>query len=335
MSSVGGYSAKAKRWNQVVVFADAISAPKKETLMYPKTKLNIIAILAFALVLVGWQQVGNAETKSGKFYKLTDEVAAKISAAAPDESIAKPHKARKVLVYGRVPTHPESVTCCFHAMKEISRKSGAFEVVCSGDPAVFLPASLAEFDAVVMNNTHERYPLRPVNFDSLDKTKKNELQEREEQLKKSLLEFVKSGKGIVGIHGAVAGNVQWPEYLEMFNGSYGGHFSDTIAVVPITTDHPICRPLGGETFHVFDELYIFKEPYDPRKVDVLLALDLTKMNDPGRRPNKDYPVSWVRSYGKGRVFYCSLGHFASAYSTPEVLKLYLAGIQWAIGDLRD
>lgn len=322
----------------------AQAAKTKHRPMLLKSEVPMIAILATTFLLGASQQstaaaeaaptTASAPSQPNKTYTLTDEVAARISAAAaPSESLAKPRKARKILVYGRMPTHPESVVCCFHAMKQIAEKSGAFEVVCSGDPAVFLPESLARFDAIVMNNTHQPYPMRPADFNSLDGQKKEEPHQREEKLKKSLMDFVKGGKGIVGIHGAVAGNVQWPEYLEMFNGSYGGHFSETVAIGPVMADHPICKPLEGKTFHVYDELYMFKEPYDPNKVEILMALDLMKMKDPGRRPEKDYPVSWIRSYGEGRVFYCSLGHFASAYSSPEVMAHYLAGIQWAIGDL--
>jgi type 1 glutamine amidotransferase len=303
--------------------------------MHLNYKLSRIAILAAATLLATSQQSTAQNVKPDKSYVLTDELAARISAAAPSKPVAKPRKVRKVLVYGRMQTHPESVVCCFHAMKQIAKKSGAFEVVCSGDPAVFLPESLAQFDAVVMNNTHERYPMRPTDFNSLDGETKKELRQREEVLKKSLLDFVKGGKGIVGIHGAVAGNVQWPEYLEMLNGSYGGHFSETVAVGPVMPEHPICKPLRGKTFKVYDELYMFKEPYDPKKVKVLLTLDLTEMKDPGRRPGQDYPVSWIRTYGKGRAFYCSLGHFASAYSSPKVMEHYLAGIQWATGDLSE
>ena len=50
---------------------------------------------------------------------------------------------------------------------------------------------------------------------------------------------------------------------------------------------------------------------------------------------KDYPVSWIRSCGKGRVFYSSLGHFAPTYENPVVLQHFLAAIQWAVGDLKD
>ncbi|MHB8901548.1 MAG: ThuA domain-containing protein [Thermoguttaceae bacterium] len=278
--------------------------------------------------------LATAAAPAEKSYTLSAKTAAAISAAAPDRPIVPAEKPRKVLVYGRVPTHPESVVCCFYAMEQLANKTGAFQVVSSGDPAVFMPERLAEFDAVVMNNTHERYPMRPADFDQLGDDARKAAEDREVLLKASLLDFVKNGKGIVGIHGAVAGGVKWPEYLEMLNGSYGGHFSDTVAVGPVKADHPICRPLGGKTFLVYDELYMFKEPYDPKKVEILMALDLTKMQDPGRRPEKDYPVSWIRSYGKGRVFYCSLGHYATVYSSREAMQHYLAGIQWAIGDLQ-
>lgn len=294
--------------------------------------LRTISLIGFLLALLAAAAHLPAAEKS---YTLSGEIAAKITAAAPAAPIAAPQQPRRVLVYGRMPTHPESVVCCFHALGAIAERSGAFKVVCSGDPAVFLPESLAQFDAVVMNNTHERYPMRPADFDSLDGETQKKLEARETLLQKSLMDFVKGGKGIVGIHGAVAGGVRWPEYLEMLNGSYGGHFTDTVAVAPVMADHPICKPLAGKTFEVYDEIYMFKEPYDPKKVQILMSLDLAKMKDPGKRPGGDYPVSWIRSYGKGRVFYCSLGHCAGVYATPEVMQHYLAGIQWAIGDLKE
>ena len=274
--------------------------------------------------------IASAAAPADKTYTLSRETAAKISAAAPTEPVARPQKPHRVLVYGRMPTHPESVVCCFYAMEQIAEKSGAFEVVSSGDPAVFLPESLARFDAVVMNNTHERYPMRPANFNDLDPQAKKAAEEQEVVLKKSLMDFVTGGKGIVGIHGAVAGGVQWPEYLEMLNGSYGGHFSQTVAVGPVMPDHPICKPLGGKTFEVYDELYMFKAPYDPKKVEILLALDLTKMADPGRRPDKDYPVSWIRSYGKASLLLLP-GHLRRPIPAGSNEALLAGSV--AIGDL--
>ena len=266
-------------------------------------------------------------------YVVSETILRAIERAAPDAPLLRPARPRKVLVYGRVPTHPESVACCFKALEILGRKTGAFEAVASGDPAVFLPMNLEQFDAVVMNNTHERCPMLPSDFDELAEKAKAALVRRAELLKRSLLGFVAGGKGIVGIHGAVAGGVRWPEYLELLGGAYGGHFTEAVWVRPEDPDHPLCAPLKGRSFQVRDEIYMFKEPYSRQRVHVLLSLDLEKTPDPGKREDKDYAVSWVRKYGQGRVFYCSLGHAASAYSTPQVLEHYLAGIQFAIGDL--
>ena len=57
-----------------------------------------------------------------------------------------------------------------------------------------------------------------------------------------------------------------------------------------------------------------------------------KMN-PKKRPDRDYAVSWVRTYGKGRVFYTTLGHEAATYWNPVFPRHLLSGIQFAIGDL--
>jgi type 1 glutamine amidotransferase len=43
-------------------------------------------------------------------------------------------------------------------------------------------------------------------------------------------------------------------------------------------------------------------------------------------------VAWARHWEKGRVFYCSLGHNHEIFWHPKVLRHYLAGSQWALGD---
>jgi len=239
-----------------------------------------------------------------------------------------------VLVYGRVPTHPESVACCFKAIEILGRKSGAFETVVSGDPEVFAPDNLRQFDAVVMNNTHEQRPLLPRDFGQLGAEQQKAAAQREEVLKKSLLSFVAGGKGIVGIHGAVAGGVRWPEYLELLGGSYSSHITDSVWIKLDEPDHPLCAPFNGKPFEINDEIYFFGAPHRPERLRILMSLDLAKTPDPKKRDDKNYAVSWVRRYGRGRVFYCSLGHVAAAYYNPLVLRHYLAGIQFAVGDLK-
>ena len=168
-----------------------------------------------------------------------------IEQAAPDQAPAKPAQPRKVLVYGRAPTHAQSVPLCFKAIEILGKKTGAFETVCSGDPAVFLPENLRQFDAVVMNSTHELRPFLPPDLlqwpkykdQDLDTAQQTAIREKEAACQKSLLEFVRGGRGLVGIHGATC-MVQWPEYFKMLGGKYACHFVDKVW---IRTEEPGTR----------------------------------------------------------------------------------------------
>ncbi len=170
---------------------------------------------------------------------LTDAQAKQIEQAAPDEPLATPAKPRKVLVYGRVQTHGDPVRWCFAAMEILGQKSGAFEAVASGDPTMFLPENLQQFDAIVMNNTHERAFWLPADFNELSAAEQQAAQGREGAIKKSFLDFVSNGKGIVGIHGATCVST-WPEYMELIGGLYAGHFSGAAWIKAEEPGHPLC-----------------------------------------------------------------------------------------------
>lgn len=292
----------------------------------------VLAVLAFGAVFISLSSA-IAAAPAKQWPPLTEAQAKQIEQAAPDKPLATPAKPRKVLVYGRVETHGDPVRWCFKAMEILGKKSGAFEAVASGDPNVLLPDSLQQFDAIIMNNTHEHAFWLPINFKTLSEDEQKAAKAKEETIKKGFLDFVANGKGIVGIHGATCVST-WPEYMDLIGGLYGGHFSGVAWIKAEEPAHPLCAPLEGQSFQTSDEIYMFRSPpYSRDKVRVLLALDLSKTKDPPKRPDNDYPISWIRSYGKGRVFYCSLGHASGPYCHPVVLRHYLAGIQFAIGDL--
>jgi hypothetical protein len=165
-------------------------------------------------------------------------------------------------------------------------------------------------------------------------------------VKQSILECVRSGKGIVGIHAATAALQNWPEYGQMMGGYYAGHIYQEVAIKLDDPQHPVNACFGGPAeggldpvqgfalaWRINDEIYIFGETYSRQRLHILLSLDLDQMADPGKRPDKDYAVSWVSRYGQGRVFYTSLGHAAETYWNPLFLGHLLAGIQFASGDL--
>ncbi|MFQ5808613.1 MAG: ThuA domain-containing protein [Armatimonadota bacterium] len=261
------------------------------------------------------------------------EEISKMEQAAPDTAPAQPAKPRKVLVWGRLPAH-HPVPFCRRALEIVGRKTGAFEAVVSEDDSMLLPESLRQFDALVMNNIHERQPFLPANFRELTQEQQAAAKERERKIQQSILDYVAGGKGIVGIHGAVAAMHSWQEYGEMMGGYYGGHITQDAPIKLEDPDHPVNACFGGKGFRINDEIYILREPHSRERLRILLSLDLSQMADPGKRADKDYAISWVREYGKGRVFYCSLGHVSPTYWNPLVLRHYLAGIQFALGDLK-
>lgn len=261
----------------------------------------------------------------------SQEEAARIQAAAPEQPPVRPGERRRVLVFGRLTTHDPNAYAA-EAIRALGKQTGAFDVVVSDNPEVLLPESIRGFHAVVMNNLHEREPFLPRHLERLPAERQQALRERDRQVKASVLDYVRNGGGLVGIHAATAACQGWPEYGEMIGGYYAGHIFEDVTLRNEEPGHPVAAP-AGEGWTLNDEIYIFGPPHDRRNLRVLLSLDLSKMADPGKREDQDYAVSWVRPYGQGRVFYTTLGHAASTYWNPKFLSHLLAGIQFATGDL--
>jgi len=160
------------------------------------------------------------------------------------------------------------------------------------------------------------------------------------QQKSDLLSFVHGdGKGFVGAHSAIDAFYNWPEYGEMM-GAYFDNHPWGVMDAPIIVeepDFPAMKHLPKE-FIMHDEIYVLKSaPYSRKNVDVLARLDANKIDL--RLPDlhsidKDFPVAWVKNYGKGRVFYSSLGHLDNSWDDTQVQQIYFEAIKWSL-DLSD
>jgi type 1 glutamine amidotransferase len=158
-----------------------------------------------------------------------------------------------------------------------------------------------------------------------------------EQQKKDLLSFVHDdGKGFVGGHSAIDAFYHWPEYGEMV-GAYFDNHPWGVFDAPIVVEEPLFPGLAGlpREFSLRDEIYVVTDsPYSRDKVDVLMRLDASGLNlkIPGlNRSDGDFPVAWVKNYGKGRVFYSTLGHSDESWDDTRVQKMYFEAIKWALG----
>lgn len=267
----------------------------------------------------------------------------KITAALPKEDWAKPAKSRKLLVFSATSGfRHESIATGKLALTEMGKKNGAFEAIISDDLANFEPGTIDQFDAICfLSTTQDVLMPHPMAMKTMSDEEKKAAQERSLVLRKSLMNFIESGKGFVGIHAATDTLYSWAEYGRMIGGYFDGHPWGAGTDVQIDVEkgqekHPLAVMFGGASMNFKEEIYQFKDPYQSKNQHMLLRLNVEKSAKVGglKRADGDYGVAWARNQGKGRVFYCSLGHNHDMYWNDKVLSHYLAGIQWAMGDLK-
>lgn len=257
----------------------------------------------------------------------------KVKAALPETAPAKPKKARKLLVYSK--THGfrhGSIALGAETLKLMGEKTGAFTATHTEDPAMFDEKSLSQYDGVFFLNT---------TGDCLATVKGKQTPEEEpvfQKRKANLLKFVSEGKGFAGNHAATDTFYSWPEYGALVGAWFTSHPWGGGPVKVEDARHPLTAMFDAAGFDFKDETYLFGErkgnqPYSRAKLRVLLSIDMSKPFKGGHRPDDDYAISWIHEQGKGRVFYCSFGHGENVYQHPQMLKHYLAGIQYALGDL--
>ena len=245
------------------------------------------------------------------------EEIAKITAAMPTQATAKPAKARKLLVFTLTKGFPHSsVPVAAAAFEIMGQKTGAFQATISNDPAVFTADNLKNYDAVMMDNTTGELFT-------------------DEASKKALIDFVKGGKGLGGSHAATDCFYKWAEFGEMMGGYFAGHPFRKISVKIDDPANPINAAFAGKGFEISDEIYTFKEPYSREKLHILLSIDWENAGlKGGTRQDNDYALAWIQEFGQGRVFYCAFGHDHQIFWNPVILKHYLDGIQYMLGDLK-
>ncbi len=247
----------------------------------------------------------------------SDEEVAKMAEASPEKATVKPAKARKLLIFNRCEGfRHSSIPFGAAALKVMGDKTGAYESVLSDDMAMFEPETLGQFDAVVFNNTVSLKFEKP-------------------EHRKALIDFIAGGGGMIGIHGGADNFKNWPEGAAMMGGVFAGHPWQKCPVKIDDPKHPLVRVFDGKGFWVTDEIYKFGGPYSRDKLRVLLSMDDAKgdPNNKGREDNDD-AVAWIQQVGKGRVFFCSLGHRHEIFWNPTLLAFYLDGVQYALGDLK-
>jgi type 1 glutamine amidotransferase len=137
----------------------------------------------------------------------------------------------------------------------------------------------------------------------------------------------------------------WPEFNKMMGGYFKWHWNNPQHITVKIDDpkSPLTAMFQGQGFEINDETYTFaQDSFSRENVHVLTSIDYAKMSDADKakepaetaRTDHDYGLSWIRREGQGRVFYEAHGHDEKNYAVKPLLEHVLAGIQYALGDLK-
>ncbi|MFM7243285.1 MAG: ThuA domain-containing protein, partial [Planctomycetaceae bacterium] len=174
---------------------------------------------------------------------------------------------------------------------------------------VFSAESLRDFDGVIFLSTTGELPVPDLT---------------------AFLDWIKSGKAFIGFHAATDTFKSSDAYCDMIGGHFAGHpwgAGGEHAFVVHEPGHGVAA-MFPERFRWKDEIYQYDGRYAPENLRVLVSLDMAAST-----PKEPWhvPVSWVRDYGKGRVFYTNFGHNEATWKEPMFRRHASDGIAWALG----
>jgi type 1 glutamine amidotransferase len=264
---------------------------------------------------------------AGELAARGDKIHQQIIAAIPPKPRATPKKPRKLLVMESLEGMSHNTIPLTNVMiEEMGKKTGAWTTEFSNDLSNLRYPKIKEYDAIFLNSIVGEWLPDP-------------------KMREDVVRYVKEGGGIGGIHGTPWASRNWDEFAEIIGAQSAPHRIENGILKVYDKNSPIVSSFHYEDLPFREEFYRFDTEGNGRlrwdKVRVLLTVDLDE-KVPGstdkpwtgyKRPDKTYPVAWIRNYGKGRVFYNSMGHMDETFMKPEIVEHFLAGIQFMLGDL--
>lgn len=246
-------------------------------------------------------------------------VAAAVACAA-DPKPAETPKLQALIITGQNGHDWRATT---PVLREMLEATGRFEVRVTEEFRGGGPETLAPYDLVILNYYDKRKP---------------ELRWGD-RADAALLDYVRSGKGVLIYHFSVAAFDGWSEFEKMCAGNWRpnqGHHSarHDFTVKIVDSQHPVTRGMKPAFPQANDELYANLKWQPPESFHLLAtawddhALYDGKAKQPTPGAGLDQPMLWTVNYGKGRVFVTALGHDVPAIRTPAFISTFTRGAEW-------
>lgn len=226
------------------------------------------------------------------------------SSFAPKQGVKK--NARVLVFYKTAGFYHTSIPAGIRALQTLCLNNN-LEVDTTANSGIFTSADLKKYDAVIFLNT---------TGDILNNAEQREFEN-----------YIRSGKGFVGVHSATDTESSWPWYNKLVGAYFADHPEIQPATIHVTKEsHPSTNFLP-DVWQRRDEWYNFKDIYEG--INVLAELDETSYT--GGKNGKNHPIAWYHNFDGGRSFYTAGGHTDESYSEPLFLRHILGGIKYAIG----
>jgi type 1 glutamine amidotransferase len=203
-------------------------------------------------------------------------------------------KAIQILFLGHNSKHHDSARFGPMLFKALEPDNITFTY--TADPNDLNPATLAKYDGLMIYANHDKITA---------------------EQEKALLDYVAAGKAFLPIHAASYCFRNSPAYVALVGAQFQSHGTGEFTATIVKPDHPVMD--GIEAFQVWDETYVHTMHNSDRTV-------LMERVDDVRRE----PWTWVRTHGKGRVFYTAYGHDERVWGHPMFHKLIRNAIRWAV-----
>src|SRR5258708_7779127 len=216
----------------------------------------------------------------------------------------------------------ESVSHALATIERLGRETGLWDTTIRTDTEALTKKKL-EYNAKNLND-----------FDAVLFYTGGTLEMDDRQKADFLSAIHDDGKGFIGIHSAAITFTGWPEYGEMIGGYFDEHPWGTFDA-PVIVEDPGFPGMKAwpAAFILKDEIYQIRN-FSREKVRVLMRLDAGKIdltNARVHRTDRDFAVTWAKMYGKGRVYYSTLGHPVQNWDRPEMQAMFVEAIKWALG----
>lgn len=227
--------------------------------------------------------------------------------SSPNHVGQSPSKEAVVLVfYKTAGYYHESIPDGLKALQKLGSEN-RMGVDTTNDARRFTAEGLKKYDAVVFLNTTQ---------DVLDTLQQQALEQ-----------YIRSGKGFVGIHAATDTEYKWPWYNKLVGAYFSSHPKIQDARIQVVNKQHPSTSFLPDVWERRDEWYNFKE-LNPQ-VTVLANLD--EQSYQGGTNGANHPIAWYHEFDGGRAWYTAGGHTSESYSEPLFLQHILGGLQYAIG----